>query len=44
MPTSLVHDILGWQSIATENRIDELVFQIYNLSEQEIKYLIDRSL
>ena len=25
-----------------ENRIDELAFQIYNLSDQEVKYLLDR--
>lgn len=37
MPTSLVHDVLGWQSIATENRIDELVFQIYGLTETVIR-------
>ena len=37
--TSLVQDALVHQNIATENRIDELSFQIYKLSEAEIKYL-----
>ena len=40
--THLVQDILVNKSIASENRIDELAFQIYNLSDQEVKYLLDR--
>ena len=42
--THLVQGILVNKSIASENRIDELAFQIYKLSEQEIKYLTDRCL
>ena len=38
--THLVQDILVNKSIASENRIDELAFQIYKLSEQETKILI----
>ena len=40
--THLVQDILVNKSIASENRIDELAFQIYKLSEQETKILISR--
>ena len=40
--TRLVQDVLVNKSIASENRIDELAFQIYRLSEQEIKLLINR--
>ena len=40
--THLVQDVLVNKSIAAENRIDELAFQIYKLSEQEIKLLIIR--
>ena len=40
--TRLVQDVLVNKSIASENRIDELAFQIYKLSEQEIKLLISR--
>ncbi len=40
--TSLVQDVLVHQSIAAENRIDELAFQIYKLSEMEIKLLISK--
>ena len=40
--TRLVHDVLVNKSIASENRIDELAFQIYRLSEQETKLLISR--
>ena len=38
----LVQDMLVHQSIVTENRIDELAFQIYKLSETEIKQLISK--
>ena len=40
--THLVLDALVNKSIASENRIDELAFQIYRLSETEIKYLRNR--
>jgi len=40
--TSLVQDALIHQAIETENRIDELAFQIYKLSETEIKLLISK--
>ena len=40
--TSLVQDALIHQAIETENRIDELAFQIYKLSEIEIKSLISK--
>ena len=40
--TSLVQDALVHQAIETENRIDELAFQIYQLSETEIKLLISK--
>ena len=40
--TSLVQDALIHQAIETENRIDELAFQIYKLSEIEIKLLISK--
>lgn len=40
--TRLVQDILVCPTIATENRIDELAFQIYKLSESEIKLLISK--
>ena len=40
--TSLVQDTLIHQAIETENRIDELAFQIYKLSETEIKLLISK--
>ena len=40
--TRLVQDILIHPNIATEDRIDELSFQIYKLSEKEIKLLISR--
>ena len=40
--TRLVQDVLVNKSIASENRIDELAFQIYKLSEQEIKLLTSR--
>ena len=39
---SLVQDVLVHQSSVEENRIDELAFQIYKLSEMEVKYLISR--
>ena len=35
----LVQDVLERKSVATENQIDELAFQIYDLSEIESKYL-----
>ena len=38
----LVNDILLNKSIALENRIDELAFQIYKLSGQEIEYMGNR--
>lgn len=40
--TSLVQNLLVQQSITTENRIDELAFKIYKLSETEIKLLISK--
>lgn len=40
--TRLVQDILVCPTIATENRIDELAFQIYKLSKSEIKLLISK--
>lgn len=40
--TNLVQDTLVHQAIKTENRIDELAFQLYKLSEKEVKYLINR--
>ncbi len=40
--TRLVQEVLVHQSFATENRIDELAFQIYKLSEAEIKFLISK--
>ena len=40
--TSLVQDALIHQAIETENRIDKLAFQIYKLSEIEIKLLISK--
>ena len=42
MMSCLVQETLEHQSTISENRIDELAFQIYNLSESEIKLLIDR--
>lgn len=39
---SLVQDVLVHQSSVEENRIDELAFQIYKLSEMEVKYLTSR--
>ena len=40
--TQLVQDVLARQSVVSENRIDELAFQIYKLSESEIKSLINK--
>ena len=36
----LVQDVIKYQSTASERRIDKLVFQIYKLSEDEVKSLI----
>ena len=38
----LVQDVLVHQSLASEKRIDDLAFQIYGLTEIEIKSLISR--
>ena len=38
----LVHDVLVHQSVTLEKRIDDLAFQIYGLTEIEIKSLISR--
>ena len=40
----LVQDVLVHQSLASEKRIDNLAFQIYGLTEIEIKSLISRSI
>lgn len=40
--TVLVQDVLLHQSKASESRIDELAFQIFQLSNEEFKYLIDK--
>ena len=40
--THLVQEVLVHKSIVSENRIDELAFQIYNLSELEIKLLVNK--
>ena len=40
--TRLVQDVLVCPTIAAENRIDDLAFQIYKLSESEIKLLISK--
>ena len=39
---SLVQDVLAHKSITSEIRIDELAFQIYQLSNDELKYLINK--
>ena len=42
--SKLVHNVLVHQSKESENRIDELAFQIYKLSENEIKLLVGKQL
>ena len=38
----LVQDVLAHQSVTSEKRIDDLAFQIYGLTEKEVKSLISR--